>query len=362
MNRAWIERRIRSEARDRPGVYRWLAPGGDVLYVGKSVRVRARLLSHLRDKTGKSALFVREAADVRWEYAHAEYSALVREFRLIRAYRPPYNVEHRNSRRLCFVKLTKGTRPRLLATRKVGRNPGIYVGPFRNTKPLRRAVSELARAVGLPERFRRGQRRFSGQGDLFDSKSEEANKRIRGAADSCAEGAGDIQERAAAARSFLEMHSDEPIGRALRARALALEAGEFERAARLGDRARILGRLRGWIKDAREWTSRLDLVYAARGADEEERVLLIRGGRLESDLPAPSRRRAEDALARLIRRTYAANPKDAASLAPTSFSDAGTAAEALLAAGWFVRNRDERARAVPPDSWLGQRGYRPLSG
>ncbi|HEX6632277.1 MAG TPA: hypothetical protein VF048_14350 [Gemmatimonadaceae bacterium] len=39
---------VRADAADRPGVYRMLAEDGEVLYVGKSKRVRTRLLSYFR--------------------------------------------------------------------------------------------------------------------------------------------------------------------------------------------------------------------------------------------------------------------------------------------------------------------------
>ena len=39
---------VREGAQDRPGVYRMLSPDGEVVYVGKSKRVRTRLLSYFR--------------------------------------------------------------------------------------------------------------------------------------------------------------------------------------------------------------------------------------------------------------------------------------------------------------------------
>src|ERR671927_124850 len=39
---------VRAGAEDRPGVYRMIGADGDVIYVGKSKRVRSRLLSYFR--------------------------------------------------------------------------------------------------------------------------------------------------------------------------------------------------------------------------------------------------------------------------------------------------------------------------
>jgi excinuclease ABC subunit C len=39
---------VRDGAADRPGIYRMLSSEGEILYVGKSKRVRSRLLSYFR--------------------------------------------------------------------------------------------------------------------------------------------------------------------------------------------------------------------------------------------------------------------------------------------------------------------------
>ena len=39
---------VRHHAEDRPGIYRMLGPEKEILYVGKSVRVKSRLLSYFR--------------------------------------------------------------------------------------------------------------------------------------------------------------------------------------------------------------------------------------------------------------------------------------------------------------------------
>ena len=52
---------VRTHAENRPGVYRMLDADGDPLYVGKSIRVRTRLLSYFRAPAGdKAAKLIRE--------------------------------------------------------------------------------------------------------------------------------------------------------------------------------------------------------------------------------------------------------------------------------------------------------------
>ena len=85
---------VRDGAEDRPGIYRMLSADGEVVYVGKSKRVRTRLLSYFRCAypEDKGARILREATSIDWEYTPSEFAALLRELRLIKTFRPRLNV------------------------------------------------------------------------------------------------------------------------------------------------------------------------------------------------------------------------------------------------------------------------------
>ena len=57
---------VREGAQDRPGIYRMLSADGEVVYVGKSKRVRTRLLSYFRCAypEDKGARILREASTI----------------------------------------------------------------------------------------------------------------------------------------------------------------------------------------------------------------------------------------------------------------------------------------------------------
>ena len=58
--------------------------GDELLYVGKSVHLRTRLLSYFRASRGeKSWELIRETARIEWEYIPNEFFALIREMKLI---------------------------------------------------------------------------------------------------------------------------------------------------------------------------------------------------------------------------------------------------------------------------------------
>src|ERR1700693_454242 len=68
---------VRDGAADRPGIYRMLSSEGEVVYVGKSKRVRSRLLSYCRCAypEDKGARILRSAEKIEGEYTPSEFGA-----------------------------------------------------------------------------------------------------------------------------------------------------------------------------------------------------------------------------------------------------------------------------------------------
>src|SRR3954452_24968185 len=100
---------VKDGAADRPGIYRMLSSDGEVVYVGKSKRVRTRLLSYFRCAfpEEKGARNLREADRIEWDYAPSEFAALLEELRQIKKLRPRFNVAmKRDGRNFCFLNLT----------------------------------------------------------------------------------------------------------------------------------------------------------------------------------------------------------------------------------------------------------------
>jgi excinuclease ABC subunit C len=111
---------VRARCEDRPGTYRMISPDGEIVYVGKSKKVRTRLLSYFRCAfpEDKGARILREADRIEWDYAPSEFASLLDELRLIKRWRPRFNVAmKRDARHFAFIKLTRGTAPKLLVVR-----------------------------------------------------------------------------------------------------------------------------------------------------------------------------------------------------------------------------------------------------
>lgn len=346
-----LRARVRACAEDRPGVYRWLAGDGRVLYVGKSVRVRSRLLSYFRQRNGKLGRLAREARGVEWDYAPNEFAALFQEMRLVRRWRPEYNVEHARRRRYGFVKLTREPAPRLLSATRVLDDGALYYGPFPHADWLAQAVRDLSRAIGLRDCPGRTPVHFGDQMELFDgARTPLCMRADTGTCPAPCAGRGsraDYDRRVAAARAFLEARSRRPVEELARSMEGASARLEFEYAARLRDRLARLRRLRRRLAAYQGHLHAMNLVYPVDGYGGDDRLYLIRRGRLHSEWPAPETDAARRRLAGVVGRTFRPAAGDQrAALSATA------AAEVLLAAAWFARRPEERRRALDPREWL----------
>ena len=88
------------ELPDAPGVYVFHGEEGDTLplYIGKSVRIRSRVLSHMRNP--EEARLLRQARRISHTLTGGEVGALLLESRLIKQLQPLHNRRLRASRQL----------------------------------------------------------------------------------------------------------------------------------------------------------------------------------------------------------------------------------------------------------------------
>ncbi|MDZ4097680.1 MAG: exonuclease domain-containing protein, partial [Methylophilaceae bacterium] len=93
-----------------PGVYIFYGESTHPLYIGKSVTLRARVLSHFSSdhSSTKEMAIVQEVRRVEWIETAGELGALLLESKLIKEMQPAYNRMLRYSRKLFSLRLAQG--------------------------------------------------------------------------------------------------------------------------------------------------------------------------------------------------------------------------------------------------------------
>jgi excinuclease ABC subunit C len=339
---------VKGDAKDRPGVYRMLAADGEIVYVGKSKKLRTRLLSYFRCAfpADKGARIVREADRIEWDYHPSEFAALLEELRLIKRYRPRLNVSmKRDARHFAFIKLTRGVAPKLLVVRGAGGDDAqVFYGPFHGAQRVGEAVRELNDALGLRDCRLDQPMHFADQPELFTGFPRtpgciryEIRKCLGPCVGGCTAAAYDT--RVQLVRGFLDGADDGPLCALREEMVAASERMEFERAGSLRDKLQRLEGLREQFIRFRFAIETLSFVYTVPGFDGDDRIYLIRRGRVRSEhvIPrsAPDRLRLID----MVTDVFASVERESAQL-PAHEID-----ELLLLSSWFRRFPAELARS-----------------
>lgn len=341
--------KVRAGASNRPGIYRMMAASGVVLYVGKSKRLRTRLMGYFRAREQEKAWrIMREAEGLEWEYTPSEFASLLRELELIKKLRPPYNVRSKRDGIYSFLKLSAGPAPKLAVVRRVNDEPGSYFGPFRGGQRMGEAVKELNDALLLRD-CSRVPIQFADQADLFGEDLTphcpryELRRCCAPCAGKCSE--SEYQGRVREARAFLVGEGDGPF-RVLEGRmADAAERMEFEHAATLRRRLSRLEELRAEFLRLRETVEQLSFLYAVPGVEGEHRVYAVRSGAVREVYDAPKTAREKKALLEQARGHFTrAEP-------PAEIAIRKRADEMVLLSHWFRTHPLELAKTYPSERW-----------
>ncbi|HUG42128.1 MAG TPA: hypothetical protein VMM12_16790 [Longimicrobiales bacterium] len=341
-----LREHVRSHAENRPGIYRLVGPGGQVLYVGKSIRLRSRLLSYFRaDRGEKAAEIVAFARAVEWDHLPSEFCALLREFRLIRRLRPPFNVQHKKERAVCFLRIPREPAPRLLVTTSPLEDGSEHFGPLLGAERARASVRALVDVLGLRTCPATTPLRFADQPDLFGAEHVAlcARAELRRCIAPCAAGCGEREYagRLEVARRFLRGETDEPLERLRERLRRASERWIFEYAAVVKARIEMLEGLRASLLRTVRSLDGLTAPYVVRGHAGEDRVYLLQRGLVRAELAAPRDRGERAALRSRTERILGAPAPPFARVGGDGI------AEMLLVERWFRRNPGERAALRP---------------
>ena len=139
-----------SELPHKPGVYLMKDRLGTVIYVGKARDLRKRVSQyfHPSRRMGWDVKFralVDAIHDFDVHLVKGEPEALLLESRLIKEYRPRYNVSLRDDKRFLMLKVNfNDPIPRFTLTRLKVDDGARYFGPFPSSRALRRSL-DLAR-------------------------------------------------------------------------------------------------------------------------------------------------------------------------------------------------------------------------
>jgi DNA polymerase-3 subunit epsilon len=92
-----LPKKIFDELPEQTGVYYFKNSKGDIIYVGKAINIKKRVLSHFYNKKNKEVALCQQTADIAFEITGSELVALLLESAEIKHYFPLYNRAQRRT-------------------------------------------------------------------------------------------------------------------------------------------------------------------------------------------------------------------------------------------------------------------------
>ncbi|MGA7934151.1 MAG: excinuclease ABC subunit UvrC [Kovacikia sp.] len=152
-----LESRLK-EIPPEPGVYYMRDATDQILYIGKSKKLRSRVRSYFRDNhyhSPRIALMVKLVAEIEFIVTDTEAEALALEANLVKQHQPHFNVLLKDDKKYPWLCITwSEPYPRIFITRKrqLGKGKDRFYGPYVDVGLLRRTLHLVKRTFPLRQR------------------------------------------------------------------------------------------------------------------------------------------------------------------------------------------------------------------
>ncbi|MGH7669872.1 MAG: UvrB/UvrC motif-containing protein, partial [Gemmatimonadaceae bacterium] len=247
-----------------------------------------------------------------------------------------------------FIKVTGGAAPKLLVVRAPSDDDrALYYGPFHGARRLQESLRELSDVLGLRDCRLTQRIIYADQAELFAAPARtpgcirlEIGRCLGPCAGACTAAA--YEERVRLACAFLDGQNDGPLHTLRAEMDTSAERLEFERAASLRDKLSRLDALREQFERLRFAVESLSFVYRAAGVEDDDRLYLIRRGRVRGESAVPRTRAERRAFAELTAQVFGVSEAKGARV-PTHEID-----ELLLLSSWFRTRPGELRNTRPP--------------
>ena len=217
-----------------PGCYIHKDKNGTIIYVGKAKNLRNRVRSYFRGSHDtKTEALVSEIVDFEFIVTESNIEALLLEINLIKENKPKYNIMLKDDKSYPFIKIANERYPRLIITRQVKKDGGLYFGPY----PDVGAANEIKRLLDRIFPFRKCTNPPSKVCFYYHIGQCMAHT-------ICKKDEAYFKAMAQEVSDFLKGQDDKIIDELKSKMALAAQSMEFERAAEYRDLIQAIGTLR----------------------------------------------------------------------------------------------------------------------
>ena len=333
-----------------PGVYLMKDERGDIIYVGKAINLRNRVRSYFHSPYGQEPKvwrLVERIRGIEFIVTESELEALVLECNLIKKYKPHFNVRLKDDKRYPYIKVTwQEPFPKVFVTRRMENDGARYFGPFTAVWAVHETMDTLRRIFPY----------LTCDRDITGKDRRACLYYDIGLCLAPCIGAASRDEyRAMIDRlcKFLQGRSEEVTASIRTKLDEAVEALEFERAARMRDQLQALARIAEHQKVVSMATTDQDVIAFARDdGDACVQVFFVRGGKLLGReyfvLEGTEGENADQVLSSFVKQFY-----DEAAYVPPEILLPEIIDEAQIIEQWLDRQRGQKVMLKVPRTGQG---------
>ena len=146
--------RLRDKANSLPesaGVYIMKNSDGDIIYVGKSKKLKNRVTTYFtgNNHSPKTMRMVSLVQDFDYIVCDTEIEALALENVLIKKHSPKYNIKLKDAKSYPYIKVSAEEYPRIFVTRERKSDKAHYFGPYQGSSAAHTALETVVKIFGL---------------------------------------------------------------------------------------------------------------------------------------------------------------------------------------------------------------------
>lgn len=259
-----------------PGVYKMLDVHSKILYVGKAKVLPKRVLSYANHTklSNRLKMMVSQICTIDYIITNSEAEALLLEANLIKSLKPPYNIALRDDKSFPYIMFEDAHEfPRITKYRGNKSTKGTYFGPFASASQVKAAMVELQKVFLIrpcTNAFFASRARPCIQYEIKRCSAPCVGKIER----------DEYKRSINLAKDFLSGKSSQVHEKLLSSMEAASDLLDFERAANIRDRIKILNAIQAKNTFADLQNNDVDLIAVAKKQDTCcIQIYFIRGGK-----------------------------------------------------------------------------------
>jgi excinuclease ABC subunit C len=142
---------IASSIPTEPGIYKYFAENGELIYVGKAKSLRKRVSSYFTKTftTYKTYELVQRIRRIEFTIVNSEQDAFLLENSLIKQFQPRFNINLKDDKSYPYIVVKNESFPRVFLTRRKIHDGSEYLGPFTSVGKVRELLDFVKSNIRL---------------------------------------------------------------------------------------------------------------------------------------------------------------------------------------------------------------------